>query len=228
MIVIQVLLCFCYMCVIPYLIGCLFVDGQKDVGNVTILRTVAGLMISYAVYEILEVGFQLKNGSFRLLSLLFILVSVLLAFAGVLRVSYRRLGRRAALQKKGIDFKNIDPFFVIGILLIVIQIFAILWMATPDKDDAFYSGLSSMSLSYDYVLQNDAYNGLMTKAISRRYVLSALPIYQATLSLLSDGLHHLVITHNLFPLFYMPLAYGLHHAAWKEDAGRRRKTAGGR
>lgn len=100
MIVIQVLLCFCYMCVIPYLIGCLFVDGQKDVGNVTILRTVAGLMISYAVYEILEVGFQLKNGSFRLLSLLFILVSVLLAFAGVLRVSYRRLGRRAALQKK--------------------------------------------------------------------------------------------------------------------------------
>ena len=56
MIVIQVLLCFCYMCVIPYLIGCLFVDGQKDVGNVTILRTVAGLMISYAVYEILEVG----------------------------------------------------------------------------------------------------------------------------------------------------------------------------
>ena len=61
MIVIQVLLCFCYMCVIPYLIGCLFVDGQKDVGNVTILRTVAGLMISYAVYEILEVGFQLKN-----------------------------------------------------------------------------------------------------------------------------------------------------------------------
>lgn len=64
MIVIQVLLCFCYMCVIPYLIGCLFVDGQKDVGNVTILRTVAGLMISYAVYEILEVGFQLKNGSF--------------------------------------------------------------------------------------------------------------------------------------------------------------------
>ena len=66
MIVIQVLLCFCYMCVIPYLIGCLFVDGQKDVGNVTILRTVAGLMISYAVYEILEVGFQLKNGSFSL------------------------------------------------------------------------------------------------------------------------------------------------------------------
>lgn len=215
MIVIQVLLCFCYMCVIPYLIGCLFVDGQKDVGNVTILRTVAGLMISYAVYEILEVGFQLKNGNFRLLSLLFILVSVLLAFAGVLRVSYRRLGRRAALQKKGIDFKNIDPFFVIGILLIVIQIFAILWMATPDKDDAFYSGLSSMSLSYDYVLQKDAYNGLMTKAISRRYVLSALPIYQATLSLLSDGLHHLVITHNLFPLFYMPLAYGLYYQLGK-------------
>ena len=60
-----------------------------------------------------------------------------------------------------------------------------------------------MSLSYDYVLQKDAYNGLMTKAISRRYVLSALPIYQATLSLLSDGLHHLVITHNLFPLFYI-------------------------
>ena len=70
------------MCVIPYLIGCLFVDGQKDVGNVTILRTVAGLMISYAVYEILEVGFQLKNGSFRLLSLLFLLVSALLALAG--------------------------------------------------------------------------------------------------------------------------------------------------
>ena len=215
MIVIQVLLCFCYMCVIPYLIGCLFVDGQKDVGNVTILRTVAGLMISYAVYEILEVGFQLKNGSFRLLSLLFILVSVLLAFAGVLRVSYRRLGRRAALQKKSIDFKNIDPFFVIGILLIVVQILAILWMATPDKDDAFYSGLSSMSLSYDYVLQKDAYNGLMAKAISRRYVLSALPIYQATLSLLLDGLHHLVITHNLFPLFYMPLAYGLYYQLGK-------------
>ena len=104
---------------------------------------------------------------------------------------------------------------MIGILLIAVQIFAILWMATPDKDDAFYSGLSSMSLSYDYVLQKDAYNGLMAKTISRRYVLSALPIYQATLSLMSDGLHHLVITHNLFPLFYMPLAYGLYYQLGK-------------
>ena len=90
------------MCVIPYLIGCLFVDGQKDVGNVTILRTVAGLMISYAVYEILEVGFQLKNGSFRLLSLLFILVSVLLAFAGLAGGQHCR--KKVSISKTSIRF----------------------------------------------------------------------------------------------------------------------------
>lgn len=54
----------------------------------------------------------------------------------------------------------------------------------------------------------------MTNPISRRYMISALPIWQAGLSFYS-GLHHLVITHNLFPLFYMPLAYGLYYRMGK-------------
>lgn len=121
--------------------------------------------------------------------------------------------------------KKVDGYLIVAILMIFVQLFAILIWATPDSDDAFYSGLSSMCLAGDYVLKYDAYNGLMKVAISSRYAISALPPYQASLQILCGNLHHLFITHNLFPLFYMPLAYGLFYLVGQTIArGDRRES----
>ena len=236
MILIQVALAGIYMIAIPYLTGCLLTPGYGKIAGgkcgvdergkraerkVETRRSAtwnrawtfaSGLMVNYALYEILALGFIKLSGSFRQLSILYGILSAGLAAAGAIRICMQKgRGGLTEVTRKSTQRKNVrtDPFFLIGLLLIAVQVIAILWMATPDKDDAFYLGLSSLCFSQDKVLMTDAYDGLLASAISKRYVLSALPAYQATLSFLSDGLHHLFITHNLFPLFYMPLADAL-------------------
>lgn len=209
MILLQIALATAYMVLIPYLTGCLIMPWDKNRGENAAWTLAAGLVTGYALYEILALFFIRLSGSFRLLSVLFGVLSVCLAAAGALLRSRRNLCAESKDTPRRKVLPRCDPFFLAGVLLIVIQIGAILFLATPDKDDAFYSGLSSICFSQDSVLQTDAYDGLLQRGIGKRYVLSALPAYQATLSLLSDGLHHLFITHNLFPLFYMPLAYAL-------------------
>lgn len=210
MMIVQVILATIHMCVIPYLIGCLILPGrEKAEAPVFALRLAGGLMVSYALYEVLALLCGHMGRGLRFLTKIFLLLTVFLAVLGLVsRIRNRKAGMLKLMLPR-------DPYMIAACILVMIQIAAILFMATPDKDDAFYSGLSSMSLSYDYLLEYDAYSGQMNEPVSARYVLSALPLYQASLSLLSAGLHHLFISHNLFPLFYMPLAYALYYCIAK-------------
>lgn len=230
MIVVKMLLAFFWMCVVPALTGCLFTKlfcrGKR--WNL-ILVTAMGLLIQYAFYEVLALLFILTDKSFRLLTKLYGAGALLLAGAGILMLvaCRRELGEyiNSLKESRGEKGTKPDGYLLAAWLLILIQLAAILFRATPDSDDAFYSGLSSMCLAGDYVLKYDAYNGLMEIAISSRYAISALPPYQASLQLLCGNLHHLFITHNLFPLFYMPLAYGLFYLVGQTIArGDRRES----
>ncbi len=227
MIVLQSILLFFHMCLVPYLIGRLVVNDRKSGRREGIAYTMAaGLLVSYALYEVLMLLLQKLGQGFRMLSYTYLVLTLVVAFAGA---AVWLLQRRNPDVKKKPDtkrkhgkqefgkhgrFGKPDPYLLAAIVLIVIQIGAILLMATPDRDDAFYSGLSSMSLSRDEILAHNAYDGRMKAFISDRYKVSALPVYQASLSLFS-GMHHLTITHNLFPLFYMPLVYALYYAFGK-------------
>lgn len=212
-----------YMCIIPLMAGFIFASPSKN-GKSLFVTWAAGLMVNYALYEVLALAFMFLDVGFRKLSVTYLFASLLLSGLGIfvkLRddkvLLQRRNGADTITKESETDYKLWkDPFFLAAVILIAIQVGAILILATPDKDDAFYSGLSSMCLSYDYILEKNAYHGLMETGISKRYAISALPAYQASLSYLSEGLHHLVITHNLFPLFYMPLAYGLFYSIAKE------------
>lgn len=212
--VVQMLLAFFWMCMVPAFTGCLFTRlFCKTKRWNLILVTATGLVIQYAWYEVLAVVFILLDKSFRLLTKLYAIGGLLLALGGIAVLYLNRAYLKAYFCDRrrvhAIETKKIDWYLVLAVLLMGVQILAILLWATPDSDDAFYSGLSSMCLAGDYVLKFDAYNGQMKVAIIDRYAISALPPYQASLQLLCSNLHHLFITHNLFPLFYMPLSYGL-------------------
>ncbi len=212
MIVLQGCLVFFLMCLVPYLIGRAMLHRKRSADGDGVSYTLsAGLMVSWTLYEILALVLQKMGCGFRVLSMTYLLVTALFALVGAVCV-WKEDGKGFA--KKIVTIGRPDEYMIAAFVLILIQIGAILIMATPDMDDAFYSGLSSISLSKDCILEWDAYEGGMTNPISRRYMISALPIWQASLSLYS-GLHHLVITHNLFPLFYMPLAYGLYYRLGK-------------
>lgn len=212
MIVLQSLLAFFHMCIVPYLIGRVALHTKRETKGHGISYTMAaGLMVAWTVYEILALGLQKLGFGFRVLSWAYLAVALILACVGMICM-WKEDGRMFA--KKLFAWDRPDGYMIAAIVLVVIQIGAILIMATPDMDDAFYSGLSSISLSNDYILEVDAYGGRMGSGISRRYMLSALPVWQASLSLYT-GMHHLVITHNLFPLFYMPLAYGVYYRMGK-------------
>jgi len=220
MIVLQIVLAFGWMCVIPFLTGCILTKPlyQKQRWNLFYLTGI-GLILQYAVYEILALAFIVLDKRFRLLSKVYAGVAVLLAVIGLVVLIRNRKeliacikGMWEAEKAKG---RRVDGYLIAALFLILIQVAAILFCATPDSDDAFYAGLSSMSIAGDYILKYDAYNGLMNAAISKRYFISALPVYQASLQLLCGKLHHLFITHNLFPLFYIPLANGLFYCVGK-------------
>lgn len=225
MIVIQFFLAMIYMLLIPYLIGRLCLLGEKQRMPDTVAWTMAiGLLVSYAIYEVIALFFIRLDLSFRLLSAIYAICICFLAMLGaVLTVWPREVLNRdskdvvSEKQQTSLNVtQKLDVWFIAGIILIVVQILAIIILATPDKDDAFYSGLSSICLAQDSVLKTDAYTGLLVRGIGKRYAISALPAYQATLSLLTNGMHHLIITHNLFPLFYMPFAYALLYSIGKD------------
>lgn len=209
---------FLWMVVIPFLTGGIFIKKLATNERFLIVSCMGtGLITNYAWYQIPAMILVKMDGSFRRLTWIFVIGSLLLAAWGSWQwILYIKTKYNSWKQKEnGVRSKNKwvlykDYFFWIGVFLIMIQIGIILIMATPDSDDAFYTGLSSMSLSYDYILKYNAYDGLMRRAIGNRYIMAALPVYQASLSLLCKRLHTLIICHNLFPLFYMPLAYGLY------------------
>lgn len=228
MIIVQILLAFFWMCIVPAFTGCLFTRlFTKSKRWNLILVTGMGLLIQYAFYEVLALAFILLDKSFRLLTKLYGAGALMLAVTGAVMLFRTRKEVSLCLKqerKSGLkDQKKVDWYLLLAVALIGIQLGAILLWATPDSDDAFYSGLSSMCLAGDYVLKFDAYNGLMQKKVIDRYAISALPPYQASLQLLSGNLHHLFITHNLFPLFYIPLAYGLFYLVGKTITGTDRK-----
>lgn len=212
MMILQIIFAFFHMCVVPYLTGRAILHrrsgGEYAGGAYTVA---AGLMVSWSLYEILALTIQKAGGGFRVLSTVYLVLSLLFAAMGVICV-WKEDGKGFA--KKIFSFSKPDAYMIAAYILIAVQIGAVLVMATPDMDDAFYSGLSSMSLAHDYILEYDAYGGRMLNVISKRYMISALPIWQASLSHYTR-MHHLIITHNLFPLFYMPLAYGLYYRMGK-------------
>ncbi|MBD5544058.1 MAG: hypothetical protein HDR01_07455 [Lachnospiraceae bacterium] len=207
-------LAFFWMCIIPLLAGGMFVKilaEQKGFLVVSAMGT--GLVLNYGVYQIAAMIFVLLDGSFRLLSWIYIGASMIMALLGVYGwyCYFKKQSGSKRKEGSGKEYKCYkDPYFLMGAALVAVQVLVILVMSTPDKDDAFYTGLSSMCLSYDYVLKYSAYDGLMQMPIETRYIMAALPVYQASLSLMSKGLHTLIICHNLYPLFYMPLSYGLY------------------
>lgn len=207
-------LAFFWMCVIPVLTGGIFrkvLAKQKRFLFISAMGT--GLVLNYSIYQIAAMAFILLDGSFRLLTWLYIGISLFMALLGAL--GWYRYFKKERKQGKLEEARNAykcyrDPYFLLGAALVAAQILVILLMSTPDKDDAFYTGLSSMCLSQDYVLKYSAYDGFMQMPIETRYIMAALPVYQASLCLMTGRLHTLIICHNLYPLFYMPLAYGLY------------------
>lgn len=215
MIILQSILVFVHMCLVPYLTGVLFLYGRdRTKKNGIAYTTAVGLMLTYALYEVLTLSAQQIGQGFRFVSYSYLVLTLMCALGGgiCLWAEVRTRGIRTS-WKSMLPAKP-DGFMIAAFVFVLIQLGAVLLMATPDMDDAFYSGLSSMSLAYDYLLEFDAYGGRMAATISRRYMVSALPIYQASLSLFS-GMHHLTILHNLFPLFYIPFAYALFYGMGK-------------
>ncbi|MCR5419278.1 MAG: hypothetical protein K6E84_10210 [Lachnospiraceae bacterium] len=199
---------FIWMVILPILSGAVLLPFFRRSGKTEGIMTfsfASGLVIHYVIYEVLVlIGGGLDLGM-RKVTLIFAAFVLLFSCAGLVIL----IKNRTVLTGVRPPSPKADPCLWIGVLLVLVQIGAILILATPDLDDAFYSGLSSMSLAQDYLLEKDAYYGLMSKQIESRYILSGLPVYQGALSYLSFGLHPLIIQHNLFPLFYIPLAYAL-------------------
>lgn len=225
--VVQIMLALFWMCVVPTFTGCLFTKlFCKTKRWNFILVTATGLLTQYALYEVLAIVFILLDKSFRLLTKVYAMGGLMLAFGGIVVLYLNRAQLKQYICERKpscIVEKKIDWYLVLAAFMVGVQLFAILLWATPDSDDAFYSGLSSMCLAGDYVLKFDAYNGQMKVAIIDRYAISALPPYQASLQLLCGNLHHLFITHNLFPVFYMPLSYGLFYLVGQVLAGGNQK-----
>lgn len=203
-------LAFFWMCIIPLLTGGIFTKVLvKNRRFLLVSATSCGLVLNYAVYQVIAMVFVLTDGSFRLLTWIYAGISVTMAVVGALFFKKQKMIVENKVTESSYRWYK-DPFFIMGAVLVVTQVVIILVMATPDKDDAFYTGLSSMCIANDYVLKYSAYDGAMQMPIETRYIMAALPVYQASLSLFCNGLHTLIICHNLYPLFYMPLAYGIY------------------
>ncbi|MCR4691209.1 MAG: hypothetical protein K5739_07690 [Lachnospiraceae bacterium] len=206
MLVIQSVFAFMWMCVMPFLAGCVFLPlfAERKEGHY-ILSTVSGIMLHYSVYEFFALFGKWANWGLLRVTFHYAAVALILTIMGCVSM----WKHRSLFYGKVLSPVRGNLCFWAGVFFILLQMAAVLLMATPDLDDAFYSGVSAMALARDELLQIDAYDGLMRDPMGKRYMISALPLYQSSLALLSCNMHPLIIAHNLFPLFYIPVSYGL-------------------
>ncbi len=210
---------------VPFFMGqipayCLTKHTNNDDHPGPVWMLITGYMISFGFFQLLAVPMILKGQKFSRLSICFLILSLLIAAAGVVcgiltirkgkgsaggalsRISDMILGQSTG--KKSIRLLTI-LFWISFALLLLFQLYQSYHLAYSDGDDAFYLPVSVTALEADSMYLSNPYTG-NTQVLDTRHCLGPFPIYLAYLARYV-GVNATVMAQSMLPVILIVLTY---------------------
>ena len=231
--ILKLLILLVHMVLIPVLEGllpCSLLPAKKRTLPAIILT---GYAVTFATLELLglPVLFLTELGEFPILKILFLIVSLVIAVAGIILCGRSgsikllqgffaiRTGKEKDGGKKLFNLIHGEPeqgtphehglndaaiMWTLFACLLIAQLIMAYTRAYFDGDDAYYVTQSVITWQTDTMYRYLPYTGITT-TVDARHALALFPMWAAYLAKMS-GTHPTIILHSMMPLVLIPLA----------------------
>lgn len=203
------------------LLGMLCTAWQRE-KNCIALNFVAGLLASFALFEVLAVPCIFTGQKFHVFAFLYAGVILVLCILSLIW-NYKKI-IECFRGFKGKRF-GIPPVLAAAILLILFEMFMYVHFTHIDDDDAFYVATAVTTLEEDSMFQVNPYTGDAYGAFPARYVLSPFPIWNGFMSRIF-GVHPTVFAHNILPVIFVAAAFAVYYLIGMELLEQDRRKTG--
>lgn len=177
-----------------------FIEKRKDT---LALNIVAGILIFWAVFQLVSVPCIFGKISFTQFSYIVGIITIVLCTLSLI------LNRKRILLsiKEEIWYAKGSPLILVAALLIlVLQVYMYVQYTHEDADDAFYVATAVTADKTDTMYQINAYTGEFYKSFPMRYVLSPFPIFVAFMGRIFQ-IHPTIMAHTVLPVFLMIIGF---------------------
>lgn len=191
------------MVIVPVMAGTLLTHFMKEKDKNLLVCYCAGTMLSWTVFQGLVLPMIFLEQKFHLLIYAYCMIMFLLSIIGLW---IARKDLKGIIRNTYYAGKKFPRFFLLVLLVIVLQTAISVYFEHIDEDDAFYVATAVVTEDTDTMFMYNPYTGDEFKKLPARYVLSPLPIFMALVAKIS-GLHPTMVAHTFAPAFLIPLAY---------------------
>ncbi len=203
--IIRIIILLTGMGVIPFAVGMLYTGWQKERENGVIQNWVAGMIILFAVFQVLAGPGTCLKLHFTTVSALYLAACIVLCVISV----WINRGRFRDICGKLADTLRHMPWITIVMLLVIgFQIYMYVFYMHTDEDDAFYLATATTTLQENSLYQIDPYTGAAFATMPSRYILSPFPVFIAFFSWVS-GIHAAILAHTVLPAVLLVLSYSV-------------------
>lgn len=217
-----------YLIPVPLVIGSLF---KTKLNKLSILQQwMAGQFALWALFQVLAVYFILKKepldaltytNNFAVQALLLVAIVRGVVLRGVTAKHRVRYTLQEKVSSSITTMKTYKWWYVIWLVLFVVQILALVFLQVNDGDDAYHMAIASVAESSGNMYTANVY-AFGNTTLTYRYALAPFPIWIAYLSRIS-GVHTLTIAHIILGTVLVTMSYVIYASSAKELFGDNRK-----
>lgn len=209
-----------WLVIIPFCIGFIpanFISADKRNPGLVLL---SGYFLMWAVFEVVTIPAVIfvQYDNFKVVSVLFTILSVLCAAAGLWLVFLNRKGYKPVLFHSVVGRIRLMSWaerteWLLFFALLCFQLYKAAAFASFDGDDAYYVVESLIAQQADVMYRILPYTGRPTD-LDVRHVLAVLPMWIAYVAVRS-GIHATIVSHLVMPLVLIPLSYLVYYEIGK-------------
>lgn len=220
--IIKLLCSFVLTGVIAVVVGMLytrFLETQKDT---LALRFAAGMLILWAVFQLIAIPCIFGKVGFKEFSWLFgISIIVLVLLSGILN----RKNIFSKIREDVVYLSKSPLIMAAAIILLFLQMYVYVRYMHIDEDDAFYVATAVTTDKTNTMYQINAYTGEPYHSFPMRYVLSPFPVFIAFMGRIF-GVHPTIMAHTILPVILTALCFCVLYVLGRELFPEDRKKAG--
>lgn len=193
----------CYLMIICYLLGILFLNSAK---KSTAQVIIAGFGLLIGTFQVLAIPFMYYEATFDYLYYVYIVVVLILCLIGAGKIFiHTKKHSKYSLQ---IEMKFIDNKILLGIFvaIIALQILWVVYYQHIDIDDSFYLAQTNTILHTNRILNVEPASGIVAGGMPVQYKLVGYEVFIAVIAKLFT-VNTAFLTHTILPVFFIPLHY---------------------
>lgn len=170
---------------------------------------VYGWFVVFALFQITAIPCVIAQVKFSLLCVVFSVILLIYMCFSLLRIRMLPLLMKdAAKAYKELPVLSKAGWGMVCILLVA-QLFILIFYEYIDGDDAYYLGVSLDAIQSDTMYLKNPYTGYPYGGVDMRHAMSPVPLFIAFLAKVS-GIHATIIAHSVLGPAFIGLMYGVY------------------